>query len=475
MLMNARTLASFAALLIALAAPALGSTTRLPAHDPLPRRAFLGASVSPVSAKTRTRQHLADSSGVEIAKVLPGSSAAAAALQAGDVIVTVDGTPVTTPQAFTQTVGRKKGSQSIDLVYWRDGTRRTQHVALLPMPLETSDACAVEYGSVPSAGGRLRLVWTRPAGVPAGRRCPALLLIQGIGTFTMENVPVPSGGGYAAIVDDFTRRGYVTLRVDKPGCGDSEGGPLRDVDFDTQLDGFRQALRVLEADPQVDRNRVLVFGHSMGGVWAPLLAQELPVRGIAVYGTFTRTWLEYVLENNRRQMMLAGATAATIDSSLWNDVEATYWLDREGLDPGAALARRPSLRAWEDSSLTQATYYSGLHYRFVQQLAAKNLGRAWERFTGDALALWGQADFISGREDHRLIAEIVNRTHPGHGEFREVEASDHGFFRMNDMPDSFAHWGKPGAEFNPAIVGVLREWSERVAGAGAREASTQRR
>jgi len=462
-------LAAFVLVLTASAAAAAPSTPRVPANDPLPRRAFFGASVGPVSAGTRAHQRLADSTGVEILRILPTSTAAAIGLHAGDVITAFDGAVMPAPQVFTQAVARKKGGESVDIVYWRDGRRHAQKIRLTPMPRETSDAYAIEYGSVPSAGGRLRLVWTRPASAPAGRRFPALLIVQGIGTFTMENVPVP-GGGYAAIIDDFARRGYVTLRVDKPGCGDSEGGPLRDVDFDTQLDGFRQALRVLEADPQVDPARVLVFGHSMGGVWAPLLAGEMPVRGIAVYGTFARTWLEYLLENNRRQAALAGTPAAAVDSSLWNDADATYWLDREGLAPRAAIAQRPTLRAWADSSLTQDTYYSGLHYNFVRQLAAKNLGAAWERFPGKALALWGRADFISGEEDHRLIARIVNHAHPGHGEFRVVEDSDHGFFHAKDMEQSFAQWGRPGAEFNPAIVGILHEWSERIV--NPRSAST---
>ena len=452
-------LAVLVAGLASAASPARGHAAP---SDPLPRRPFLGTGIGPITVANRVRQKLADSSGVEVRRVLPGSSAEAAGLRQGDVIVRVDGAPVTSPAGFVQAVARKKGGASIDLVFWRNGSRRTQHIRLKPLPLESSDAYDVEYGSVPSAGGRLRLVWARPRDAVATRH-PALLLIQGIGTFSVENVPATEGG-YHAIIDDFARRGYVTLRVDKPGCGDSEGGPLLDVDFDTQLDGFRQALRVLRADPHVDSARVLIFGHSMGGVWGPLLGVETPVRGIAVYGTFARTWLEYVLENNRRQSELAGVSPAAVDSALWGDAEATYWMDRKGLAPRQAIEREPSLRAWVDSSMTQDTYWSGLHYRFVQQLASKNLGAAWTAFPGHALAIWGRSDFISGEADHQLIARIVNRAHPGHGEFRALEGSDHGFYRMKDQKESFEKWGRPGSEFNPEIVAVLREWSDRIAG-----------
>jgi len=43
----------------------------------------------------------------------------------------------------------------------------------------------------------------------------------------------------------------------------------------------------------VDQDNVFIVGHSMGGVFAPILAAEFPVKGIAVYGTVVKTWTEY--------------------------------------------------------------------------------------------------------------------------------------------------------------------------------------
>ena len=70
------------------------------------------------------------------------------------------------------------------------------------------------------------------------------------------------------IAQDLARHGYVTLRVERPGCGDSEGGPLRDVDFDVELDGYLEALRALKQLDSVDADRVYLFGHSMGSYLA---------------------------------------------------------------------------------------------------------------------------------------------------------------------------------------------------------------
>jgi pimeloyl-ACP methyl ester carboxylesterase len=41
----------------------------------------------------------------------------------------------------------------------------------------------------------------------------------------------------------------------------------------------------LQRHPSVEPNRVVLLGISLGGVFAPVLAREKPVRGIVVLGT----------------------------------------------------------------------------------------------------------------------------------------------------------------------------------------------
>ena len=66
----------------------------------------------------------------------------------------------------------------------------------------------------------------------------------------------------------------------------------------------------------------------MGGVMAPLLAAEVPVRGIIVYGTIARTWPEYWLENIRRQMELADADPSAIDRDVRAEAALSTYLYR---------------------------------------------------------------------------------------------------------------------------------------------------
>ena len=391
----------------------------------LKRGAFFGAKVGSVSDEARENLKLEAGVGITVEEIIAGSTAAEAGFKAGDVLLAVDGTKIPGTGEFIRTIAGLKAGTSVAIEFRRGDAEEKSTVMLKGRPLEKSDAYEVLYGSVQSRGNRLRTIVTRPRA--EGKR-PALFLIQGVGLASVDN-PVGPLGPYRMIVDDFTRHGFVTLRVDKPGCGDSEGGPGRDVDFDTELDGYRQALRMLKARADVDPNRVFIFGHSMGGAMAPLLAAELPVRGIVVYGTIARTWTEYMLENSRRQMELADNDPSMIDSTLRNAAALLNYLYGEKMAPREIAAKYPRLRELIDQTVTDDRYFVDRSLTFFRQLADKNLGAAWESYEGHALAIWGKADFLSNEDDHALIARIVNRDHPGQGTFLAMNGIDHGFNR----------------------------------------------
>ena len=81
----------------------------------------------------------------------------------------------------------------------------------------------------------------------------------------------------------------------------------------TETDIYRQALFQLKGLEGVDTSNVFVFGHSMGGAFGPVVACEIPVRGMILYGIESRTWHEYLLGTVRYQELLAGKSYAGVD------------------------------------------------------------------------------------------------------------------------------------------------------------------
>ncbi len=428
----------------------------------LKRGAFFGAKIGSVSDELRKNRKLDSGVGVAIEEVIAGSTAADAGFKAGDILLAVNGRKIPGTGQFVQTIAGLKAGTSVAIEFRRGDAEARSTVMLKGRPFEKSDAHEVIYGSVLSRGSHLRTIVARPR---ADGKRPALFLIQGIGLYSIDN-PAGPLQSYRAIIDDFTGHGFVTLRVDKPGCGDSEGGPGRDVDFDTELDGYRQALRMLKARSDVDPDRVFIFGHSMGGVMAPLLAAEIPVRGIIVYGSIARTWPEYMLENTRRQMELANNDPSVIDNTLRNSAALLTYLYSEKMSPQEIAAKHPQLRDLIGQTITDDRYFVDRSLTFFRQLADKNLGAAWESYQGHALAIWGKADFVSNEDDHALIARIVNRAHAGQGTFLAMDGIDHGLFRAASRRASFERGQsrQPG-EFNPAIIEVCRNWIDKVSNA----------
>ncbi|MDX2035332.1 MAG: alpha/beta fold hydrolase [Isosphaeraceae bacterium] len=432
--------------------------------DELPRSAAFGAQLGPVTADLAAEQKLGSNEGVHVVKVVAESAAEKGGLKADDVILRVGDKATPNVQAFLATMRRAKAGEVLALEIVRAGKPMPLAITLGSKPKESSDAYSVTYGEVATKAGRLRTIVTRPKG---DGPFPAFYIIQGLGGFTIENPPA-GPGVYQPFVEKFARSGFVTIRVDKPGQGDSEGGPTQDVDFETELDGYIQTLKMASKLDFVDPKRIVIFGHSMGGIMGPLAAKEVPVKGIAVFGTGSKTWNEYLLENVRRQMALEGAPASEIDEALRQDAAIYHMVDFGGKSPAEVASAHPELADRIAALYDDGKYYSGRHFVFFRQLSKRNLAEAWEKFGGHALAVWGEADFVSSKAEHQLIAEIVEKSGKGRGRFVSLERTDHGIHFAESQADARARFGQPGAEFNPAFLELLYSWAVEITGEGSK-------
>lgn len=61
--------------------------------------------------------------------------------------------------------------------------------------------------------------------------------------------------------------GYVVLRFDFSGCGESSG-EHRQITITQQMEEVLKAIDLLEKHPQVDLNKITLLGHSLGGAIA---------------------------------------------------------------------------------------------------------------------------------------------------------------------------------------------------------------
>jgi pimeloyl-ACP methyl ester carboxylesterase len=418
------------------------------AADPLPRRAFLGIRLA---APDASRQ------GVLIEGFLPGGSAEEAGMRVGDVLRQVDDVPIASGQELSAAMRTRRAGATITLTVLRQGDSLRLEAPLRALPLEERPGQEVLYDAVEAPGGRLRTVTTRPLSMTQGERRPAVLFVQGLHCGSVEfPLPPPQPDPTDLLIGDLAQSGLVTMRVEKSGVGDSTGPPCRDIDLQTELAGVRAGLASLKRLPFVDAERVYLFGHSAGGWMGPLAAAGEPVRGIAVFGTVGKTWLEYTLENERRQMGLSGSSPAEIDDALHGSARLfdEVLMERRPLDQAAASS--PELAAAASRVSQDPTHLFGRHVDYFRELAGVNLARIWSSLDTRVLILWGTADFVSSRGDHTWLAEVVNRARPGRALFEEVAQADHA---MQTAASQEAAFAAPGSgAYNPEVARRFLAW-----------------
>lgn len=423
-------------------------------NDPLPRKTWFGAQLNPAPVEA------AGAKGISIVAVIPDSTAEAAGIKANDVVLTIAGKPITTSAEITQALAPIAEGAKVKIEIVRDGKRQTLEATAKPRPADKGDNFTTIYDHAVTNGKRVRMIVTRPKA--AGKR-PVMFLIQGIG-YVSQDQPLASGGPYTRVLKAFNDKGYVTVRVDKPGYGESEGGPMMENTFDDEVDAFRQALLKTKTYDFVDTDKILIFGHSMGGCEGPILAGEIPIKGIAVYGTLVRSWQEYWLENVRRQSKLGGASPAALDTLAKQMVTGMHLLFGEKLTPEEAIAKYPQHADAVRTISGDGKTLSGIGWKFWPGCFGQNYAAAWEKANTQVLSIFGESDFLTAAVDHELIAEIVNAKRPGTARYVGIPNSDHAFRTVANIKESFDFWSKGGKDFNPAILEVLTKWADETVG-----------
>jgi pimeloyl-ACP methyl ester carboxylesterase len=424
------------------------------AQDDLPRRIMLGVQVQPVSEETRSRLKLRNSRGVEVVMVIPDSTAAAAGLAPGDVIRHIAGKEVKDPAGFVDTVSMQRADKELEIRLNRDGDEQTLKVMPKELPKETSNDWDIEYSSVVTPAGRMRTVVTMPKG---NDKVPMVILLSGLGNGTIEH-PTADPLGMRAVAHAFNRQGFGVMRIDKPGCGDSQGGPARDADFDSVVNGYVAGVRAIKKHSRLQSNNIFLVGFSMGGVQAPLVAAQESVQGIAVFGAMSCKWVDFIKNSTQRQLKLGGVTDSEIEKQVAMQTAGWGYLSDDKLTPDVIAEQHSELIEWVEKNWTDGKYFSGIAYPFFQQLCQKDVAKAWEHFDGPVLSLWGESDFVTFAEDHQLLAEIANRKQAGLGEFRKLAGVDHNLRLAASVEEAMK---KPGTEPALVVVEVMGEWAKR--------------
>lgn len=361
---------------------------------PLPRQAALGFETD----ETLT-----------VRTVTPDTPAADAGLTAGAKIAAINGERVKKPYLGHDRLRRLDGGEPLELTL--EGGERL-HFTPAPKPGHAVPGFEIDAGVVEVPGARLRSYVAVPEG-SRGRR-PTIFFVQWVSCRSIEDASTTMDMLWRVARE----RRMAVILVERSANGDSEGPGCHALDFDTEVEHYRRAFDVLTRHRRVDRDRVVMWGNSLGSVTSPLVAQGKRIAGLVVGGGGALTYLERMITFDRVRLERDDGDPRAIHAEMMRRIRfhTAYLLD--GKDPQDIERERPELRGvWSRILGTGDGVHYGRPYAYHRQAAQKNLLAAWLEIRAPVLVMYGEYDQFEAEHGHRLIARVLNRARPGSARF----------------------------------------------------------
>jgi pimeloyl-ACP methyl ester carboxylesterase len=431
--------------------------------------AFAGQSAASQSTAELTRRAALGvalentSDGPKVTTVTPQLTAALAGVEPGDIILSLNGKVTKTSSELVAAAGLLRAGDMATLTIQRGTGTKTVTAKATARPLESIPSADVRYGTVAFKDGRLRDILVTPKDAAPG--APVVFLIQGYGCGSVEGPPTHP---YHLLAKTLAEAGIGSYRIEKLGMGDSlTNTPCLKTDFALEMEGFESAYQALIKDRGISPDRIIILGHSMGGIQAPLVAAKGPApRGVMVYGTALRNWQDYMQELFAMQGFLsAGADPAEAEQAAKAFRPLMQRVFNEDVSLKTIASENPNHEAmlrsafdWDGDDLIL-----GRNLAYWRGVAAQDTVAAWRDTKAPVLAVYGEADFAAIDErDHKRIVDVVNFYRPGTATYRFLPLTGHGFDiqASRDAVRAANQAGKPVtvAPYNPELTKMMAAW-----------------
>lgn len=329
---------------------------------------------------------------------------------------------------------------------------------------ESHPNITTSYGTLTLRDGiNLQTIVTKPAA--ATGRLPAILFVQWLSCDSIAISDNPRDGWSSMLKSIVRRSNALVWRTEKRGVGRSEGN-CATMDYDTELADHQQALAQLRTRDDVDPNRIVIFGGSIGGTYAPLLGADQNVAGVMIWGAGATTWTERMLKFERNALELGGTPPAQLAGEMNSRLQFFERYLIRGQTPSQINATDAAVGAvWSRIVGTSADGHYGRPFSFHQQAQKADWAAAWSRVNAPVLALYGEYDWFESHDATSLIARIVSAKTPGRGSFAEIPRMNHHFAQF---PNATAAFAEKDGEVNPEpAVSVMLAWLAKVFSQGS--------
>lgn len=421
----------------------------------LVRKGSLGAIIQPNES----------GKGILLQKVLEGSTAAQVGLVDGDILLKVNGQAFNETQKLVALTQTWRQNDQLEVKVSRAGEVMDLSGMVKGKPMETSPFGEVVYGEIPFQGGLLRSILSLPKGI---EKPPVLFYIQGYPCASIDYYHSPKNP-QQQLTAGLLQEGIAVFKIEKPGMGDSENEVhCLDAGFEYELAAFETALKHLKRLKSIDSDQIFLFGHSLGGTTAPLIAAKTPVKGIISFGAgISKSWYEYMIDIIRDQQAIFGDDYEKIekDYRLRQPLLYDYMVNK--LTP-QELEQNPAYKNHlsDGLPLRDGDLMIDRYYTFWQEINEVNFPKAWKAANTQVMAIHGEFDIHAINPNWaKRTADMVNSYHPGKGEWMVLPKTEHGFAYIESM-EAYLDLREKGQynsaffveNFNPKLVEVVKDF-----------------
>lgn len=303
--------------------------------------------------------------------------------------------------------------------------------------------------------------------IPAGKGPhPVVLLLPGSGPVDRNETMLPGHKPFLLVADYLTRRGVAVLRVDDRGAGKSTGDYLSSTCEDLAGDALA-ALEFLKRQPEIDKNRIGLVGHSQGAIVAPMVIARSSDVSFAVFLAI-RVLPERA---NMRLILRASLKAKGAPEKEIRRISALYETYCERLtDCANDASLRPLVY-----ELTEAVYPAGepLPKKQIEDLVESQLPRLHSRYVrfliqhdprGDLrrvriplLAITGSLDTAAPAQEN-LGALLQIMREDGNGDATVIELYGINHLMQTVQTDNPLESMQIEETFSPKVLEIMAAW-----------------
>ncbi len=429
----------------------------------LKRKAWFGTQFTPIDEGKSKIAGLKSVEGLLAVQVV-GGTGKALNLQPQDVLLEINGTKINSTAELSKFITTVYEGDKVEITIFRNKKKQILKGTFVGRDKETDAYADVIYDHAAYKGGNLRVIINKPK---KEGKMPAVLFIPGYTCSSIDGLP--TNHPYAHVVHDFSKAGYVVLRIEKSGLGDSQNTPkCEDCNLTDEIENFEKGLLKLKSLPYVDTEKIFIFGHSMGGVVAPALSAKHDIKGVIVYGTTAKSWYEYQLELNRFQSLLATPKPNPMEFERYCREQAElnyeYFIQKKSLEEIAKTPHKDSLmrEGWQYDGKGKIYSRNAEYWRQIQDMP---LLENWKNTKAHVLVMYGGADFQAfSKPDHEQIVYTVNHFRPNTATLKIFPETDHYLAKTNTYQNAYDMFAQGKIQelfnaFDPEVTNKAIEWA----------------